>query len=297
MNRRHFHTFDALRFFSFLLVFFLHVPKTGITYIDFFLKSGGIGVTFFFVLSGFLITYILLYEKEHTKRISLKNFFSRRILRIWPLFYLMIGFAYVSPYILNALNLPFENEGYKPNLLTSIFFGENYKMMMTNTFPDGAPLRVMWSLCIEEHFYILWGVLFYYISNKSIPLLIILSIVIANIARLIYTYFGLGHIDVLSHLDYFAFGAMPAYLLIHKKSYISFVEKIPKYLKYSFLVFTISMVFVIPNISLVYIEGLYPTILALLFSITILFTLGNNSIHIGDNLWFSKLGVYTYGLY
>lgn len=297
MSRKHFHTFDALRFFSFLLVFFLHLPKTGKAYIDFFLKSGGIGVTFFFVLSGFLITYILLYEKEHTQRISLKNFFSRRILRIWPLFYLMIGFAYASPYILNALNLPFENEGYKPNLLTSIFFGENYKMMMTNTFPDGAPLRVMWSLCIEEHFYILWGVLFYYISHKNIPLLIILSIVIANIARLIYTYFGIGHIDVFSHLDYFAFGAIPAYIMMYKKEYLDYVEKIPKYLKYGFLTLTVSIVFILPNINLYDIEYVYPLILGLLFSVTILFTLGNNSIHINDNLWFSKLGVYTYGLY
>ena len=169
MSRKHFHTFDALRFFAFLLVFLLHLPKTGKTYIDFFLKSGGIGVIFFFVLSGFLITYILLYEKKHQNKISLKKFFARRILRIWPLFYLMIAFAYLSPYISNALNLPISNQGYKPNLLTSIFFGENYKMMITNTFPDWVPLRVMWSLCIEEHFYILWAVLLYFISIKKMP--------------------------------------------------------------------------------------------------------------------------------
>lgn len=297
MSRKHFHTFDALRFFSFLLVFFLHLPKTGNIYIDFFLKSGGIGVTFFFVLSGFLITYILLYEKEYKKTISLKNFFSRRILRIWPLFYLMIGFAYLSPYILNALNLPFENEGYKPHLLTSIFFGENYKMMMTNTFPDGAPLRVMWSLCIEEHFYILWGVLLYFISIKKIPLLIVWSIIIANITRLIYSYFGIGHIDILSHLDYFAFGAIPAYILMQKKSYIVYVEKIPIYFKYTFIALTIATVFILPNANLVSIKYLSPFILGLLFSITILFTFGNNSIYINDSLWFSKLGTYTYGLY
>mgnify|MGYP001196629933 CR=1 FL=1 len=297
MSRKHFHTFDALRFFAFLLVFLLHLPKTGNIYIDFFLKSGGIGVTFFFVLSGFLITYILLYEKEHKKKISLKNFFSRRILRIWPLFYLMITFAYLSPYILNALNLPFNNEGYKPDLLTSIFFSENYKMMITNTFPDGAPLRVMWSLCIEEHFYILWGILLYFISTKKIPLLIITSIVIANIARQIYTYLGIGHIDIFSHLDYFAFGAIPAYILMHKKSIIDYLEVIPSYLKYIFLVLSLAVVFIIPNINFVLIQHLSPFILGLLFSITILFTLGNNSIHINDNLWFSKLGIYTYGLY
>jgi len=297
MSRKHFHTFDALRFFAFLLVFLLHIPKTGNIYIDFFLKSGGIGVTFFFVLSGFLITYILLYEKKHQNKISLKKFFARRILRIWPLFYLMIAFAYLSPYILNALNLPFNNEGYKPDLLTSIFFGENYKMMISNTFPNGAPLRVMWSLCIEEHFYILWAVLFYFISAKKIPQLIITSIIIANITREIYTHFGISHIDVFSHLDYFAFGAIPAYILMYKKNFINYLERIPRYFKYIFLALTIAIVFIIPNINFVFIEHLSPFILSLLFSVTILFTLGNNSIHINDNLWFSKLGIYTYGLY
>lgn len=297
MSRKHFHTFDALRFFAFLLVFLLHLPKTGNIYIDFFLKSGEIGVTFFFVLSGFLITYILIYEKKHQNKISLKKFFARRILRIWPLFYLMITFAYLSPYILNALNLPFNNEGYKPDLLTSIFFGENYKMMMTNTFPDGAPLRVMWSLCIEEHFYILWGVLLYFISPKKIPHLIISSIIIAHISRQIYTHFGIIHIDIFSYLDYFAFGAIPAYILMYKKSFIDYLERIPRYFKYIFLILNVAIVFIIPNINFVFITHISPFILSLLFSITILFTLGNNSIHINDNLWLSKLGIYTYGLY
>ncbi len=209
----------------------------------------------------------------------------------------MIAFAYLSPYILNALNLPFNNEGYKPDLLTSIFFGENYKMMMTNTFPDGAPLRVMWSLCIEEHFYIIWAVLLYFISVKKIPYIIISSIIIANISRQIYTHFGISHIDIFSHLDYFAFGAIPAYILMQRENFINYLEKIPRYFKYIFLILTIAIVFIIPNIKFVFIEFLSPFILGLLFSVSILFTLGNNSIHINDNLWISKLGIYTYGLY
>lgn len=170
-------------------------------------------------------------------------------------------------------------------------------MMITNSFPDGAPLRVMWSLCIEEHFYILWGLLLYFISAKKIPHLIITSIIVANVSRLIYTYYGIGHIDILTHLDYFAFGAIPAYLLMHKRDYIDYVEKIPVFLKYIFLVVTVAFVFILPNYSAEAIEYLSPTLLGLIFSITILFTLGNNSIHINDNFWFSKLGIYTYGLY
>ena len=209
----------------------------------------------------------------------------------------MIAFAYLSPYILNVLNLPFQNEGYKPNLLTSLLFAENYKMMITNFFPDGAPLWVMWTLCIEEHFYILWGLLLYFISIKRVPLLILISILIANITRQIYTSIGLGHIDVFSHLDYFAFGAIPAYVLMYREDFIRYIEVIPRFLKYLFLVLVLAVIFVIPNIHFVSIEPFYPFILGALFSIIILFTLGNNSIHIDDDLWFSKLGVYTYGLY
>lgn len=297
MKRQHFHTFDALRFFSFLLVFLLHLPKTGNDYIDFFLKSGGIGVSFFFVLSGFLITYILLFEKRFKKKISLKNFFLRRILRIWPLFYLMIAFAYLSPYVLIFFGFPYENEGYSPDLLVSLFFCENYKMIITDTFPNGAPLRVMWSLCVEEHFYILWGVAFYFISEKKIPLLIISSVIIANITRGIYTHFEIAHIDIFSQLDYFAFGAVPAYFLMYKKAWVAYVSKVSLHLKYIFLVLTVAVIFILPNVDLGEFEYLYSSMLGVLFSVNILFTLGENPIHISDDLWFSKLGIYTYGLY
>ncbi|MFO8067841.1 MAG: hypothetical protein R6U11_09700, partial [Bacteroidales bacterium] len=156
---------------------------------------------------------------------------------------------------------------------------------------------VMWSLCIEEHFYILWGVALYFISVKKIPHLIISSIIIANIARAVYTYLGIGHIDLLTHIDYFAFGAIPAYFLMHKQVYLTYVERIPVHLKYIFLILTVAVVFILPNNNLATIEYISPFILGLLFSITILFTLGENSIHINVNLWFSKLGIYTYGLY
>lgn len=297
MPKSHFHTFDALRFFSFLLVFLLHLPKTDNPYIDFFLKSGGIGVSFFFVLSGFLITYILLYEKKKTNSISLKNFFARRILRIWPLFYAMIFFAFISQYGLDVFNIPHTHEGYTPNWIASIFFAENYKMMQTGSFPDGAPLRVMWSLCIEEHFYVLWGIALYLTPSNKTPYLILTSIVVANLTRFIYTYFNIAHIDVFSHFDYFAYGAIPAYLFMSGKKHMRQVEKIPLYVKYLVFLITLISVFVIPSLHFYFLDYLSPSILGILFSLTILFTLGNNSIHIKDDWWFSKLGKYTYGLY
>ncbi|ARN71176.1 hypothetical protein BST91_05690 [Nonlabens tegetincola] len=297
MSRTHFHTFDAMRFFAFLLVFLLHLPKTNIPYVDFFLKSGSIGVIFFFVLSGFLITYILLYEKENRGRISLKKFFARRILRIWPLFYLLVAFAYLSPYLLRLFHIPFENQGYEPRLWVSLLFAENYMMMITDQFPDGAPLRVMWSICIEEHFYILWGILFYLLPVKRILPLSLCCILLAYMVRFIYAYYDIAPIDLFTHLDYFAFGAIPAYLFMYKKHTIEQLNKIPKAVKYLFALITLGVVFTIPNLEWEQIDYLFPLLWGILFSVCILFTLGSNPLRISNNSWLTKLGLYTYGLY
>ena len=168
IDRNHFHTLGAIRFFSFMLVLLLHLPHENLPVISFFSKSGGIGVSFFFVLSGFLITYIILFEKKNKGALSLRKFLTRRVLRIWPLFYAMILFAFLTPYILSLLNITSSNEGYEPNLFSSLFFVENYKMMITDNFPNAAPLRVMWSLCVEEHFlHYLGNNFLFYIFKKN----------------------------------------------------------------------------------------------------------------------------------
>lgn len=190
-NRRHFHSFDAFRFIAFFLVFCQHLPIPESSIFYFFSKSGGVGVSFFFVLSGFLITYILLHEKVNTGRVFLKKFFVRRVLRIWPLFYAMILFAFITPLLLAKFNIAYTNEGYEPNWLCSVLFLENYKMMFTNSFPNVSPLRVMWSLCVEEHFYIVWGIFVSILSLQNILKLIWASILFALTCKIIYFLFNI----------------------------------------------------------------------------------------------------------
>jgi|SRR6478735_6046434 len=298
ISRKHFHTFDALRFFSFLLVFVNHVPYEDSTLLPFFTQSGRVGVAFFFVLSGFLITYILLHEKITEGQLSLKKFFMRRILRIWPLFYAMILFAFLTPYILDALHLSYSGEGYKPNWLVSVLFLENYKMMLTHSFPDTSPLRVMWSLCIEEHFYILWGITFYFIPLKRVPHLIAISILTGIVFRLIYGHFGILYLDVFSNLDYFAYGAIPAYLLLFKGDLIDRVGEVSLSVKYFMLFITVALLFVIPCFNPGWMSSYQAVVLGILFALIILFTLPTaKPIHINDRWVISKLGIYTYGLY
>jgi peptidoglycan/LPS O-acetylase OafA/YrhL len=297
-TKKHFHTFDALRFFSFFVVFLHHLPIDESSFFHFFSKSGGVGVSFFFVLSGFLITYILMKEKHLNGNISLKNFLIRRILRIWPLFYTMLLFAFLTPYILKLFQLSYSDAGYAPNWLMSVLFLENYQMMITDSVPNVSPLWVMWSLCIEEHFYLVWGFVFFVIPIKKTPYLILISIFIANISRIIYSQFHLGTFDLLTNVDYFAYGAIPAYLLVIRNDIWSKIEMIPMYVRYGLLFLTLSWVFVLPNFQNEYLDLFAPTLYGLMFASVILFTLTHrNSIQIPDRFLMSKLGKYTYGLY
>lgn len=297
-NRIHFHTFDSLRFLSFLLVFLHHAGVPENSFLNHF-SRGEIGVSFFFVLSGFLITYILIVDKINNQgKIPLKPFFKRRILRIWPLYYAMVLFAFFTPYILDFIHFQYSNDGYKPNWFFTFTFLENYMVMYTGGHPNVSPLPVIWTLCVEEHFYIIWGLLLYFIPLKRIPGLIVICLIIAFISRFIYSTLSIGPLDVFSNIDYFAFGAIPAYLFVFRKDVINKLSQISaayKYIYFLVVIITIALPlewFIFGNLNL------RPIIFGSLFSVLILSTLGDKNVFkISDKTILAWLGKYTYGLY
>lgn len=299
VDRVHFQTFDSLRFLSFLLVFLHHSPIPDGSFLHLFSQAGGIGVSFFFVLSGFLITYILLLEKlNHQNKIPLKKFFRRRILRIWPLYYAMVLFALCTPFILEVLHLPYSNEGYQPNWFFTLTFLENYVMMYKDSFPNVSPLRVIWSLCIEEHFYIIWGLVFYFLSLKNIPRLIIGSVFISFVFKIIYGIYNVSTGDIFTNIDYFAFGAIPAYIFVFHKEIIKKAEKITVFYKYIYAIFVLLIIVLESEFSLIHHVKLDSVVFGLLFSTLIFFTLGDKNVFkISDKSILAMLGKYTYGLY
>ena len=119
--------------------------------------GGYIGVVFFFVLSGFLITYLLLEEKSKTADIHLRHFYMRRILRIWPIYLLMVilGFFVFPKFSLTSIPLQDEylkNEGL--NLLSYILMVPNVSFAV---FMEGVPnIGHLWSIGVEEQFYLFW---------------------------------------------------------------------------------------------------------------------------------------------
>lgn len=298
-DRVHFHTFDSLRFLSFLLVFLHHSPVPQDSWLHCFSVEGGIGVSFFFVLSGFLITYILILEKiNHRGKIPLKKFFKRRILRIWPLYYAMVLFAMVTPFILDLLHLTYSNEGYQPNWILTLTFLENYKGMFEHRLPNVSPLTVIWSLCVEEHFYIVWGLVFYFISLKNIPKLLASCIILSFIMQTVYEKYGINTADLFTNIHYFAFGAVPAYLFVFKNSLVEKLSRIPAVYKYLYAFLVLAVIVIIANKALIPDVRLSSLIFSILFSGLILLTLSQkNALKISDKSILAWLGKYTYGLY
>lgn len=300
-NRRYFHTFDALRFFAFFKVFLLHLPIAAFPWFSYLKAGGGIGVQFFFVLSGFLITYIILEEQEQYGQFNLKNFFMRRILRIWPLYYLMVLVAFCTPILLERfLHIQPSGAGYEPEWWKSLLFLENYKMMETGEHPNVSPLGVMWSLCIEEHFYIIWGLLLWTLKKKVLPAIIIISVITGLVSRMIYAVMDIPSLDILTNIDLFAYGAIPAYLLI--KYPVRLQDKvlnIGMVYKRLFAMMVISAVVICSQYTKeAYTFTWMAALLGILFAGLILLTLPKTTkFSIGDNNILSRLGIYTYGLY
>ena len=118
-------------------------------------EAGQNGVCLFFVLSGFLITYLLLQEDRVTGTISVGNFYIRRILRIWPLYYLIVTLGFfVLPYLIQVSGL--ENAlqtAYWPKFVLFLLFLPNLAMV---AFPQVPFTAQAWSIGTEEQFYLLW---------------------------------------------------------------------------------------------------------------------------------------------
>ena len=308
MQKTHFHSIDALRFFAFLKVYLLHVPIQGDFPVFAFLKSGGgIGVSFFFVLSGFLITYLLVLEKSSENYINLKKFFVRRALRIWPLFFLMVLIAFLLPFdFKQAIGFHMVGGGYDFDWRYSFTFLENYKMLMADNFPKTTPLPVFWSLCIEEHFYLLWMICMFFLPVKHIFKFLISCFFISWIARFaepfVFHNAMISTNDVFTNLDCFAGGGMLGYAMVmHRERFTGFIMRIGNPIKWAVVLLVIAVVIfqknLLPNDAGTLSALFRPTIIALLFVVLIaVFLPENSSVRIKSRL-LSFLGVRSYGLY
>ncbi len=161
---------DPLRFFLASFVLLFHLPQLsvnqGLPYFDGLpiYHRGLEAVYMFFVLSGFLIIR-LIYRAKIRDAFSIKDFYVRRILRIFPLYYLVLGFGlFFYNVFLPYLNIPFEiNYAWKEAFFYNVFFLPN---VFAKIYEPGGILEILWSIGIEEQFYLVIAPLLFFINVK-----------------------------------------------------------------------------------------------------------------------------------
>jgi hypothetical protein len=150
----HIPSLDGVRALAFLIVFISHAGLKD-------LVPGGFGVTIFFVLSGYLITSLLRVEVERYGEIDIRSFYLRRAFRILPMLYLTLTVAIL-------LGLAGETGGpvTLAAVLSQVLHWSNYYLIAHGPDSVVAGTIVLWSLAVEEHFYLLFPVLFRFTGRR-----------------------------------------------------------------------------------------------------------------------------------
>ncbi|MBS1605692.1 MAG: acyltransferase [Bacteroidetes bacterium] len=186
----YFPVLNSLRFFASMCVFIAHavafyeVPGGRILWPHVVSSAGYYGVIFFYCLSGFLITFLLLNEKVLTGNIAIGNFYKRRALRIWPLYYLIVLLSF---FVFRGLEPPsFGSAGWPGALLLFLFFLPNIAMLLGVYMPTCFHT---YTIGFEEQFYLVWPLIVKKAGRRPVALLamcFIAPLVIDGLHRYFY---------------------------------------------------------------------------------------------------------------
>lgn len=276
---------DALRSFAAFSVIIHHfLPEFNLGTFSF----GWIGVDVFFVISGYLITAILLEQKVFigNKLLIIRNFLIKRILRLFPIYYLFISILLVLMYAFGMYVWDRGNEIYYYTYTQNIlFFKEGMKGIQANH---------LWSLAVEEQFYLFWPWLVLNISNKN---LIRSLVVIIPITLLFKSFASIANFRMLTvaHFDTLGGGALIA-LLVKEKSegFLLLINKIKGFLILAtILLFTLSSFYKVDTFFIPF--SVFALSMGLVIGCYYNFTgiLG----YVLNNIKLQYLGKISYGLY
>ena len=238
---------NGLRFFAATAVIFHHIEQyklwaatragatvsvfTGHGLLSTFIQAlGHKAVSFFFVLSGFLITYLLLAETTKTGTVALKKFYVRRILRIWPVYYLVILVAFfIVPHF-------FDIGGNGQHLLSNhfwIWFALSFFMLPNLVRYNSVEIvggSQTWSVGVEEQFYLIWPWLVRKFRKHFVRMLLILivgKLIVSVVFGMLAAGLSPGKIQLVCNkfllywnlfkIEQMAVGALGAFYLYHRK--------------------------------------------------------------------------------
>ena len=264
---------------------------------------GGHGVRLFFALSGFLITYLLLTEKNFTEKINIKNFYIRRTLRIWPLYFLVgIGGTILGPMILNKLGIYTNNTLITTNLLFLAVFGVNIQLVFFTY--NRAIVEILWSICIEEQFYAIWPWFIEKIRRvKSVFIgAIILGItspyILDSMLNMGIEMYKPHYYFTTTSFSLFGFGGLGAYYYYHKEKHIKCINFLTAPLVQIVSLTLIALViFNVIEFDVYFYNHFLNTLMAILFTQLIIGLISEHSLFNMENNFFSLLGRISYGTY
>ncbi|MBD0833006.1 acyltransferase family protein [Aestuariibaculum sediminum] len=291
-NNKQIPNLTAIRFFLAMLVVIFHTSEFFANREYPFFNNAAIfhkgteAVYMFFSLSGFLIIKQLYNEKKLTKTIKLKYFYFRRALRIFPLYYLIltIGFLY---YQLILPNLGFNVEN-NYNLGYGLLLGLTFFPNILQTYNPGGILEILWSIGIEEQFYLLVAPVLLIVPLKKIQQFLLLF---TGAYFLIYFSKNSVILRELSMLFfYFSFSGFCAIFLENVK----FKSVI---IKLRHIIFIIITIYFITNIFLEALNPFYYNLFSFLLFGLAISTLSIKSIKILQNKILMYLGKISYGIY
>jgi peptidoglycan/LPS O-acetylase OafA/YrhL len=290
---------DGLRALAVISVVLYHA-KFSIFNLNIF-SGGFLGVDIFFVISGYLITLIILKELSISKKFSFINFYERRVRRIIPAFFFILIF--ISP-VAWLILLPFDYIVYAKSNISAALFYSNYffwkdQLVYASESALLKPLLHTWSLSIEEQFYILFPlifILFWKYLRKYLLIILILGLVISLIFSdfISYQFPTFNFYNLLSRAWELLAGSLVAF--IQFKNYQIIKKSYFPYISFSaFFIIIISLFYFdssIRNPSLL-------TFIPVLSTSILIYSLSHQSL-VKSFLSFSafvKLGLISYSLY
>lgn len=229
MKKIQFPGLNGVRFIAALLVIVDHTElfKSYLGYPTLWANSysaylGAFGVSIFFVLSGFLITYLLLAE-QHEAPIRIRHFYYRRILRIWPLYYLILvlGFFVIPHLDFFQVSIYSSDMGdILHRLLLFLCLAANVAFVYLPTVPFA---NVLWSVAVEEQFYLFWP---HVVRIKRYLLWVMIVLLAAYLVLKFYA----GGVDrqfellvIRTRFSSMIIGGIGAYLVFNEKAFIQFL--------------------------------------------------------------------------
>lgn len=262
------------------------------------------GVFLFFVLSGFLITYLLLTEKKKYNTVFFKKFYMRRIYRIWPLYYLVFAISVIIiPFLAgnfevfkedfltyNAISDP-SNYGIK-GIIFYLFFMPNVALYSGYLITGCSQA---WSVGVEEQFYLIWPLLILLFNKDRIIQVFIIALFLFPIFIFLskndFIIYPFSVIIKSIPFHFMAIGAIGGYFFFYKKHVIERYTK-----SKTMYALTLSLITLLLFYQF-FIAEIQEIVISLLFLILILISINDNNPWVFRNRYFSYLGKISYGIY